>query len=592
MLDPRIYRTGLVAVALAVIVLAFSLGDQQGPLTTTLAPEAFNGGHAYAAMNRIAKQFPSRRPGSPADAAIAGQVGTILATDGFSVSRSDVTAQTADGRQTLVNVVGVRPGLTSGAVVVVAHRDALGAPAAAEASGTAVLEELAHALAGETHRRSIVLASTSGSTGASGALALAKSLPLQQPVDAVVVLGDMAGTGMRQPVVVPWANAQVVAPPMLRNTAARAVGSQAQVGTAAPSIGGQFAHLAFPFTATEQGPFGAEGQPAVLLSVSGDRAPAADQPTSPERITGMGRAALQTINALDGGTTVPAPSAYLLFSGKVVPAWAIRLFVLALMVPVLAATIDGMARARRRGHPILRWVTWVLASALPFALALIPVLGAKLLGAFDARPPGPVSSDAVPPHTVGIVVIGLSLCLIAIGFVFLRPLIIRAFHAGNRGLVPDAAVPGAASGLLLVLCVTALAIWLSNPFAAALLIPALHFWMWVVAPDLRMRRGVALALLAGGLAAPALVIVYYARSLGVDPFGLAWSGALLVAGGHLSVLTVIEWSVVAGCALSLVLIAARSVRQEQPQERPVSIRGPVTYAGPGSLGGTKSALRR
>ena len=89
-----------------------------------------------------------------------------------------------------------------------------------------------------------------------------------------------------------------------------------------------------------------------------------------------------------------------------------------------------------------------------------------------------------------------------------------------------------------------------------------------------------------------LVLVYYARSLGVDPFGLAWSGALLVAGGHLSVLTVIEWSVVAGCALSLVLIAARSVKQAVPEEQPVSIRGPVTYAGPGSLGGTKSALRR
>jgi hypothetical protein len=107
-----------------------------------------------------------------------------------------------------------------------------------------------------------------------------------------------------------------------------------------------------------------------------------------------------------------------------------------------------------------------------------------------------------------------------------------------------------------------------------------------------MRRGVALALLLGGLVAPALVLVYYARSLGVDPFGLAWSGALLVAGGHLSVLTVIEWSVVAGCALSLVLIAARSVKQAVPEEQPVSIRGPVTYAGPGSLGGTKSALRR
>ena len=78
MLDPRIYRTGLVAVALAVIVLAFSLGDQQGPQTTTLAPEAFNAGHAYAAMNRIAKQFPNRRPGSAADAAHREQVLRVL----------------------------------------------------------------------------------------------------------------------------------------------------------------------------------------------------------------------------------------------------------------------------------------------------------------------------------------------------------------------------------------------------------------------------------------------------------------------------------------------------------------------------------
>src|ERR1700712_5726571 len=124
MLVPGIYRTGLVAVALAGIVLAFSLGDKQGPLTTTLAPEAFNGGHAYAAMNRVAKRFRHRRPGTPADQAIAAQVGTVLSADGFSVSRTEVRAQTADGWRTLTNVVGVRPGLTSGAIVVVAHRDA------------------------------------------------------------------------------------------------------------------------------------------------------------------------------------------------------------------------------------------------------------------------------------------------------------------------------------------------------------------------------------------------------------------------------------------------------------------------------------
>jgi len=50
MLDPRIYRTGFVAVALAVVVVAFSLLDQQGSLTASLAPDAFNGQGAYSTM--------------------------------------------------------------------------------------------------------------------------------------------------------------------------------------------------------------------------------------------------------------------------------------------------------------------------------------------------------------------------------------------------------------------------------------------------------------------------------------------------------------------------------------------------------------
>jgi len=52
MLDPRIYRTGFVAVALAAIVLAFSLQDQPGPLGTTLPPDAFNGQNVYGSYGR------------------------------------------------------------------------------------------------------------------------------------------------------------------------------------------------------------------------------------------------------------------------------------------------------------------------------------------------------------------------------------------------------------------------------------------------------------------------------------------------------------------------------------------------------------
>ena len=73
------------------------------------------------------------------------------------------------------------------------------------------------------------------------------------------------------------------------------------------------------------------------------------------------------------------------------------------------------------------------------------------------------------------------------------------------------------------MCVVALVTWLSNPFAAALLIPAMHLWMWVVDPEVRLRASVTLALLLAGLAAPALLIVYYALLARSRP-GRRWPG--------------------------------------------------------------------
>jgi hypothetical protein len=56
------------------------------------------------------------------------------------------------------------------------------------------------------------------------------------------------------------------------------------------------------------------------------------------------------------------------------------------------------------------------------------------------------------------------------------------------------------------------------------------------------------------------------------------------------------WSLLLGCAAAMALVAlgsppaARAAELDEPIE--VSIRGPIGYAGPGSLGGTESALRR
>jgi hypothetical protein len=590
MLDPRIYRTGLVAVALAVVVFAFSLYDQRGAVSTTLAPDAFNGQNAYATMSKLAASYPHRRPGSAADYAIAADVVHQLRRYGFLVSRDFFDARTAAGTRRLENVVGVRPGLGGGRIVVVAHRDALASPAAADASGTAVLLELARVLAGETQHRTIVLASTSGSSGAAGAARLAATLG--RGVDAVIVLGDLAGTRVRAPIVVPWSNAQKLAPTLLRNTVAGALATQAGLAPGALGLGDQFAHLAFPMAATEQGPFGADGLPAVLLSVSGERPAGADEPTSPAQIAALGRTTLQTVTALDGGATMPAPSAYLLYDGKLIPRWALRLLVLALILPVLGTAVDGAARARRRGHSIVRWLVWTTSAAVPFVLGLLVVLASRTIGLVGAAPPGPLAAGAVPLDGKGIAVLLMAGCAVGVGFGVVRPLMTRMASPRRHDVAAEPYGEGAGAALLLLLCAAVLAIWMMNPFAAALLIPALHLWMWIAEPTVRPRAWTALLLLAGGLALPALTAVYYAVTLGLDPVALTWNGALALAGGDIGLLTALEWSAALGCGVSATLIALRTIRQARPEARPVTVRGPVTYAGPGSLGGTESALRR
>lgn len=615
MLDPRIYRTGFVAVALAAVVLAFSLRDQPGGLQSTLAPDAFNGQNAYNSMQTLARQYPDRRPGSAGDDALAGFVAQSLQGDhGFSVSTSSFAGATADGPRTLETVIAVRAGQSNGSIVVVAHRDALSAPATSELSGTATLIELGQVLAGETTRRTIVLVSTSGSAGAAGATRVARSI--SGPVDAVIALGDLAGARVREPVVSPWSGGPVLAPPLLRNTLATALGAQAGMQPGGISLAGQLAHLSLPISLTEQGPFGARGQPAVLVSLAGEREPAPDEPVgNADRITTLGRSVLAAVTALDSGPAVPGSSAYLLFDGKLVPAWAIRLLVLALMLPVMMATIDAIARARRRGHSIVRWTSWVLTGAVPFALALLAVLVSKLAGLIHVAPPSAVGPGAVALRGAGAVLLVVLACVIALSLYALRPLLIRvaavrvkptaatsaggASAGGGGGGGAGAArrakhppIQGAAVAVLLVMCITGLAIWIANPFAAVLLIPALHLWMWVVDPDVRLHPAASAAIVLAGLVPPLLVIVYYGVALGLGPIDVLWNGLLLIAGGGVAWLVVLEWSILLGCVVSVIAIAWHASREAQPEELRVTVRGPLSYAGPGSLGGTESALRR
>src|SRR6202012_4438167 len=97
----------------------------------------------------------------------------------------------------------------------------------------------------------------------------------------------------------------------------------------------------------------------------------------------------------------------------------------------------------------------------------------------------------------------------------------------GRDLPDSAASPGAAAALLLVLCVASLVIWLENPFAAALIVVALHCWMWIVAPENRLRMPWAVLLLVVGLVPGVLAAVYYGMVMGLGPAAGAWNAVLM-----------------------------------------------------------------
>ena len=614
MLDPRIYRTGLIVTALALVVLAFSLRDQPAALSPTIAPDAFNGQNVFNNMSLIAATDPDRRPGSSGDRQLAGAVYGKLKQFQFAPTIDRFPGRTVDGTRTLEDVVGMRPGVRSGSIVVLASRDALGSGAVAAASGTAMLMELARDLEGETLNHSVVLASTSGTQGTAGAIHLAASL--SGPVDAVLVLGDVASAHVSQPIVIPWAQSHVVAPPVLRNTVAAAIAGQTSLSDAFTSLGGQFAHLAFPYSLGQQAPFGAQGIPAVEISLSGEAGPRANAaPSGSDQINGIGRAVLTTISALDAAPSLPAPSSYLLLGGKVVPGWAMTLFVLALLVPVVMTTIDGIARAKRRGYVIWRGLVLVLAAAVPFLLGLGVILAAGFVGLIPIAPPGPVAAGAIPLDGGGLVTIVLA-CLIAAAAAAGVWVLWRLM--GGRRAAPEAAPPvlpapaaaraaaarrrstraerptGAAglAGLLLVMCVITFVIWLGNPYAALLLIPALHLWLWAASPDLRIPLAVRGLLIVVGLAPVALIVVYYAGALHYTPAGVLWQAVLLLAGHGVSLVAAAEWAVVLGCLVSAATLSLRAARGQRVVVAPITVRGPASYAGPGSLGGTKSAMRR
>ena len=589
MIEPRIYRAAFVPALLAVVLVMFSLESRPRPLPQGLAADVlFEGEQAAADARQIATDHPDRTAGSRGDAATAGVVRRAFADSGFAV---ELQRFEHDGHE-LVNVIGRRAGRSRRQILVVAARDAAGAPdAAGSAADTAALGEIARVFAGRPSQKTLVLASVDGSAlGDVGVTRLLDEIDGPSLVDGVLVVSGLGAGGGAKPTVVPWGNDTTRAGIGLQRTVADSIREELGPPAAGASPAGQLARLAFPLGIGGQGVLLAEGYDAVRISGDGELSDTpAGAAVDEERLGGLGRAALRSITALDlGAAPERGPRTYVTVVNQVMPGGVLAVLAATLILPALAASIDAFARARRRRAEVRQWLLWIAAGMLPFVIGLGLAELLALANATPEPPPAPVAPGLYPLDAAAVATLGVVGATVALTWIALR------HFAGPTGRKLDAAATsGAGVAVALVLSAAAVALWLIDPFAALVAVPAVHLWMLATVVDPPPARRVRIGLVAAGLVLPALLAIYELFVLGVDPLSGAWYLLLLVLGGQLGLAEVVVGAAFVAVFGSVLAIVRRSTSASGGAE-PVAptTRGPLSYAGPGSLGGTDSALRR
>ncbi len=589
MIEPRLYRASFVPALLILVLAAFSLESRPRPLPQGLAADVlFDGNLAGQAAAQIAERRPDRRAGTTGDLRMAEEVAAGLSSRGFHVERRRFTR---DGKD-LVNVIGSRAGRSRRQIAIVAARDASGVPdAIGSAADTAALLEFARVFEGRPTRKTLVLASVDGSTlGDAGAEELVDELGDPQLTDAVLVMSDLASARSRGPLIVPWSSDTRRTGIGLQRTVADSVHQELDRRVGATGVFGQLARLSFPIGIGAQGVLLDNGFDAVRISGSGELPP--DGPDGvkeidQDRLGGLGRGALRTVTALDEGRAPErGPGSYVAAVSQLLPGWVIILLALAFLLPAVIAVVDAFARARRRREPVSRWFRWLGLHLGPLLAGLLLAGLLTLVGATPEPPAAPAAPEDYPLDGSAVAVLLGIAALVVILTLAGRFLALRSTPA-----VSDRSAPGAAVAASLTTCAATLALWVLNPYACLVMLPAAHLWMLATLSDPAPPRRARAALVGLGVLPPLLVALYWLVALSVDPLSGAWYLLLLVTGGAVGLPTVLIGCVLLA-TLPLVVSIARSGPEEpaeEPEERP-RVYGPGAYAGPGSLGGTESAL--
>ena len=558
-INGRLYRIAWLAVALPLLIVAFTVTRPEALPAPTLPP-TFNGPSAAAIAQTFAKTFRDRTPGSENAAAAVSSTGGILdLLSPFRLkTRVDRFQATIPGlgRKQLANVVAVVPGRSPQAIVVMAHRDNAGAFIVHRdnSSGTAALVELARAYTGsggatgvKPQHTIVFLSADGGAFGGLGARYFAEHAPEAKNLLAVVNLDTIATNGRPQ-IEIAGPGPHSPSATLLGSAIAR-VSAAADTTPGRPSLFGQLVDLAFPLSLYEQWPFLQQGISAITLTTAGER-PSTDPVGAAfdsQRLGQMGRAAQLLVTSLDQGLELSqGTSSYVYFAGRIIDGWALALVLIALVVPFAVAVVDLFARCRRRHVPLgaafrayrRRLGFWLWVGAL---FGLFTLFGAFPGGA--AVPPDPASSAIGNWPRAALT--AFALLVAASWLVARRPLVPRRAATDEEELAGQTAA-------LLVLGLISLLVTATNVYALVLFLPSLHAWLWL--PQVRRRPPFVRAVVfAAGLIGPVLLLSLVAKRLGLG-LDTAWYLAELTAIGYVPIVAVVlalAWMAVAAQLLTV-----------------------------------------
>lgn len=533
----------------------------------------FNADSAFLTTHILSANFGNRVTGGPGAQNAAAYIAARFRMLGLAPTTQDYPVVVKSALLRGRNVVARSRGREPGSIVLVAHYD--GQPtsdqsAGDNASGVAVILELARVLEREGHRRTLVYVATDAEEwGMIGARHFVESLVDPTQVLATVSL-DHVQNGLGGAISISGEGIEDdYAPLWLRRAAADAFRA-GNVRTLDVGTLEEWVHRALGFTLTDQGPFIDADIPAINLEVQsrrpeyaqflyhtpGDRWETLDERSFP--LLGLGTERL--VRALDAAPWPHGPVHYLgLGPDRMVKGFAIFLAAVALFIPLILATWEAWLAAR--ADPASRLA---IRAELVRAGGWWLVAVAGLLAAWSAVRVGLLPEYEQTPATVRdpflfatrwVPVIAVVVIMVVVG------LLLNSMRK-KPGLTLSHPLAGRATALSTLLVVVVITI-LENPFAAVwLFVVAAWLWPWI-GPTRRPLTGAASGLIVLVSAVPLVIaLAVLARPLNVGT-EIGWYLFLLSAYGTWSGLTTVMFVVMLFAAFRLVGTAtARLVPSE------------------------------